>query len=42
MNADQKEFKEFLKHYSNAEPEQEVEQKVAEGRAAMARMFGGR
>lgn len=41
MNADHKEFMTFLNHFSN-ETEEEVEsKKLAEGRAALKKLFGG-
>ena len=43
MNADAKEFKTFLDHYSETETqsEQPTSAKLAEGRAALKRLFGG-
>jgi uncharacterized protein YeaO (DUF488 family) len=41
MNADAQEFNKFLKHYSNETQEEVESQKLAEGKAALKRLFGG-
>lgn len=41
MNADEKQFKTFMGNYSTEEPVSVEDQKVSEGRAALARLFGG-
>lgn len=43
MNADAKEFQTFLNFYRDeeAEPEQPTPAKLADGRAALKRLFGG-
>ncbi len=40
MNADGKEWKKFVEHYSTESPEDAEERRVSEGRAQLAHIFG--